>query len=176
MIATARIAGIMAAKKTHELIPLCHPLALTKISVDIEPDAALPGLRVTAIAKLDGKTGVEMEALTAVSVACLTIYDMAKAVDRGMASPTSGWRRRPAGARATGRAPAAMSLLPVDEAVMQLLAGVDPARGEKCRSCRCGRARARGGRRGAADPAALPRFRHGRLRRARRRCDRPGHG
>ena len=84
VIATARIAGIMAAKRTHELIPLCHPLALTKIAVDIEPDAGLPGLRVTAFAKLDGKTGVEMEALTAVSVACLTIYDMAKAVDRGM--------------------------------------------------------------------------------------------
>ncbi len=84
VIATARIAGIMAAKRTHDLIPLCHPLALTKISVDIEPDTALPGLRVSAFAKLDGKTGVEMEALTAVSVACLTIYDMAKAVDRGM--------------------------------------------------------------------------------------------
>jgi cyclic pyranopterin phosphate synthase len=84
VIATARIAGIMAAKKTAELIPLCHPLALSKVSVDIEPDTALPGLRVTAFAKLDGKTGVEMEALTAVSVACLTIYDMAKAVDRGM--------------------------------------------------------------------------------------------
>ena len=84
VIATARIAGIMAAKKTHDLIPLCHPLALSKISVDIEPDAALPGLRVTASARLEGKTGVEMEALTAVSVACLTIYDMVKAVERGM--------------------------------------------------------------------------------------------
>jgi len=80
----ARIAGIMAAKKTHELIPLCHPLALSKVSVDIAPDQALPGLRVTAEASLTGKTGVEMEALTAVSVACLTIYDMLKAVDRGM--------------------------------------------------------------------------------------------
>ena len=84
VVATARIAGIMAAKKTHDLIPLCHPLALEKIAVDIEPDASLPGLRVTATASLTGKTGVEMEALTAVSVACLTIYDMAKAVDRGM--------------------------------------------------------------------------------------------
>ena len=84
VIGTARIAGIMAAKRTHELIPLCHPLALSKISVEIEPDAALPGLRVTAFAKLDGKTGVEMEALTAVSIACLTIYDMAKAADRSM--------------------------------------------------------------------------------------------
>ncbi len=80
----ARIAGIMAAKKTHELIPLCHPLALSQVSVDIAPDAALPGLRVTATASLTGKTGVEMEALTAVAVACLTIYDMLKAVDRGM--------------------------------------------------------------------------------------------
>ena len=84
VIATARIAGIMAAKRTHELIPLCHPLALEKISVDIEADRSLPGLRVTASASLLGKTGVEMEALTAVSVACLTIYDMAKAADRGM--------------------------------------------------------------------------------------------
>jgi cyclic pyranopterin monophosphate synthase len=85
VLGTARIAGIMAAKRTHELIPLCHPLLLTKISVDIEPDAKLPGLKVTALARVTGKTGVEMEALTAVSVACLTIYDMAKAVDRGMA-------------------------------------------------------------------------------------------
>jgi cyclic pyranopterin phosphate synthase len=84
VIATARVAGIMAAKKTSDLIPLCHPLALNKVSVEIEPDPNLPGLRVNATAKVDGKTGVEMEALTAVSVACLTIYDMAKAVDRSM--------------------------------------------------------------------------------------------
>jgi cyclic pyranopterin phosphate synthase len=84
VIGTARIAGIMAAKRTHELIPLCHPLLLTKVSVDIKPDEALPGLRVTATAHVTGKTGDEMEALTAVSVACLTIYDMAKAIDRGM--------------------------------------------------------------------------------------------
>ena len=84
VIGTARIAGIMAAKRTHELIPLCHPLLLTKVSVDIRPDNALPGLRVTATARVTGKTGVEMEALTAASVACLTIYDMAKAIDRGM--------------------------------------------------------------------------------------------
>jgi len=84
VIGTARLAGIMAAKKTSDLIPLCHPLMLTKVSVEIEDDAALPGLRVTATAKLSGKTGVEMEALTAVSVACLTIYDMAKAADKGM--------------------------------------------------------------------------------------------
>jgi len=84
VLGTARIAGIMAAKKTHELIPLCHPLLLTKVAVDIEPDRSLPGLRVRALARVTGKTGVEMEALTAASVACLTIYDMAKAVDRGM--------------------------------------------------------------------------------------------
>jgi cyclic pyranopterin phosphate synthase len=84
VIATARIAGIMAAKKTHELIPLCHPIMLAKVTVDIEADEALPGLRVRAMTKVADRTGVEMEALTAVSVACLTIYDMAKAVDRGM--------------------------------------------------------------------------------------------
>jgi cyclic pyranopterin phosphate synthase len=84
VIGTARLAGIMAAKKTSDLIPLCHPLMLTKVSVDIAEDDSLPGLSVTATAKLTGKTGVEMEALTAVSVACLTIYDMAKAADRGM--------------------------------------------------------------------------------------------
>lgn len=84
VIGTARIAGIMAAKKTHDLIPLCHPLLLSKITVDIEADEALPGLRVSATIKLVGKTGVEMEALTAVSVACLTIYDMAKAADKAM--------------------------------------------------------------------------------------------
>jgi len=84
VLGAARIAGIMAAKKTHELIPLCHPLALTKVEVEIEPDKALPGLVVRATAKLSGKTGVEMEALTAVSVACLTIYDMVKAAERGM--------------------------------------------------------------------------------------------
>ncbi|KSV69657.1 molybdenum cofactor biosynthesis protein MoaC [Sinorhizobium sp. GW3] len=84
VIGTARLAGIMAAKQTANLIPLCHPLMLTKVSVDITPDPTLPGLRVEALAKLTGRTGVEMEALTAVSVACLTIYDMAKAADREM--------------------------------------------------------------------------------------------
>ncbi|MDN2564693.1 cyclic pyranopterin monophosphate synthase MoaC [Aquibium sp. A9E412] len=84
VIATARIAGIMAAKRTHELIPLCHPLMLSKVAVDIAPDPALPGLRVSATAELTGRTGVEMEALTAASVACLTIYDMAKALEKGM--------------------------------------------------------------------------------------------
>ena len=84
VIGTARLAGIMAAKQTANLIPLCHPLLISKVTVDIEEDAALPGLRVTATVKLTGRTGVEMEALTAVSVACLTIYVMAKAADKGM--------------------------------------------------------------------------------------------
>ncbi len=84
VIGTARLAGIMAAKQTANLIPLCHPLMLTKVAVDITEDDTLPGLRVQATVKLTGKTGVEMEALTAVSVACLTIYDMAKAADKGM--------------------------------------------------------------------------------------------
>jgi cyclic pyranopterin phosphate synthase len=84
VIGTARLAGIMAAKKTSDLIPLCHPLMLSKVTVEISEAPDLPGLRVEATAKLTGKTGVEMEALTAVSVACLTVYDMAKAVDRAM--------------------------------------------------------------------------------------------
>src|SRR5688572_16626379 len=84
VLGAARLAGIMAAKRTHELIPLCHPLALTKVEVDITPDKKLPGMIVRATCKLKGQTGVEMEALTAVSVACLTIYDMVKAVERGM--------------------------------------------------------------------------------------------
>jgi cyclic pyranopterin phosphate synthase len=84
VLATARIAGIMAAKRTHELIPLCHPLALSKVAVDLAPSSAPPGIAVVATVKVTGPTGVEMEALTAVSVACLTIYDMLKAADRGM--------------------------------------------------------------------------------------------
>jgi cyclic pyranopterin phosphate synthase len=84
VIATARLAGIMAAKRTHELIPLCHPLMISKITVDFEVDEAAYAIDVTATVKVEGKTGVEMEALTAVSVACLTVYDMVKAVDRGI--------------------------------------------------------------------------------------------
>ena len=84
VLATARIAGIMAAKKTHELIPLCHPLAITKATVDFELSHAPPGVHITAEVRVSGQTGVEMEALTAVSVACLTIYDMLKAADKGM--------------------------------------------------------------------------------------------
>ncbi|MGB3867560.1 MAG: cyclic pyranopterin monophosphate synthase MoaC [Xanthobacteraceae bacterium] len=84
VLATARIAGIMAAKRTSDLIPLCHPLALSKVTLDITPDAALPGCRIRATVKVTGPTGVEMEALTAVSVAALTVYDMVKAVERGV--------------------------------------------------------------------------------------------
>jgi cyclic pyranopterin monophosphate synthase len=84
VLATARIAGIMGAKKTADLIPLCHPLALSKVTVDFTPDRENARLRVEATVKVDGKTGVEMEALTAVTVACLTLYDMCKAADRAM--------------------------------------------------------------------------------------------
>ncbi len=84
VLGTARLAGIMASKRTHELIPLCHPLLLTKVRVDCVIDEALPGVRITAEVRVAGQTGVEMEALTAVAVACLTVYDMVKAADRGM--------------------------------------------------------------------------------------------
>ena len=84
VLATARIAGIMAAKKTHELIPLCHPLLITKVSVDFVADEKTSSIEVTSTVRVEGKTGVEMEALTACSVACLTLYDMCKAMDRGM--------------------------------------------------------------------------------------------
>jgi cyclic pyranopterin phosphate synthase len=84
VLGVARIAGIMAAKRTHELIPLCHPLAISQTTLELTPDPRLPGIVVRATVKVTGKTGVEMEALTAVSVACLTIYDMAKAIERGM--------------------------------------------------------------------------------------------
>lgn len=84
VLATARIAGIMAAKKTSDLIPLCHPIGLTKVSIDLELSEELPGVHVSATAKVSGQTGVEMEALTACSIACLTIYDMVKAADRAM--------------------------------------------------------------------------------------------
>lgn len=84
VLGVARLAGIMAAKKTADLIPLCHPLPITRVALDLTPDASLPGIRVAATVKTGGQTGVEMEALTAVSVACLTIYDMVKAVEKGM--------------------------------------------------------------------------------------------
>lgn len=84
VLGAARLAGIMAAKRTHGLIPLCHPLPLTKVEIDINPEHSLPGFLVQATVKVTAKTGVEMEALTAVSIACLTIYDMVKAAERGM--------------------------------------------------------------------------------------------
>ncbi len=84
VLAVARLAGIMGAKKTAELIPLCHPLPITKVALDLEPDADLPGIRISATVKTTGQTGVEMEALTAVSTAALTVYDMVKAVDKAM--------------------------------------------------------------------------------------------
>ena len=105
VVGAARIAGIMAAKKTSDLIPLCHPLALTKIAVDIVPDPALPGFRVKATARVTGQTGVEMEALTAVSVACLTLYDMLKAVDRGMCIEGTRLRHKSGGASGDWTAP-----------------------------------------------------------------------
>jgi cyclic pyranopterin phosphate synthase len=105
VLGTARLAGIMAAKRTSDLIPLCHPLALSEVTLDILPDRKLPGCIIRATVKVNGSTGVEMEALTAVSVACLTIYDMIKAVERGvriegihLAEKKGGasghWRRR----------------------------------------------------------------------------------
>ena len=84
VIGVARLAGIMGAKRTAELVPLCHPLPITKVSLDLAADEALPGIRVRATVKTGGQTGVEMEALTAVSVACLTLYDMLKAVQKDM--------------------------------------------------------------------------------------------
>lgn len=84
VLSVARLAGIMAAKKTADLIPLCHPLPVTKVAVELTPDPALPGIRVEATVKTSGQTGVEMEALTAVSVAALTVYDMVKAVEKSM--------------------------------------------------------------------------------------------
>ncbi|MFG6561354.1 cyclic pyranopterin monophosphate synthase MoaC [Sulfitobacter sp. 1A15299] len=84
VLGVARLAGIMAAKRTADLIPLCHPLPITKVSVDLTPDPALPGIRILATVKTTGQTGVEMEALTAASVTALTVYDMAKAVDKAM--------------------------------------------------------------------------------------------
>jgi len=84
VLGIARLAGIMAAKKTADLIPLCHPLPITKVTVDLTPDEALPGVRITATVKTSGQTGVEMEALTAASAAALTVYDMVKAVQKDM--------------------------------------------------------------------------------------------
>ena len=105
VLGTARLAGIMASKRTHELIPLCHPLLVSKVKVECALDDGLPGVRVTAEVKVSGQTGVEMEALTAVSVACLTVYDMVKAVDRGMRIEGIRLRLKSGGRSGTYEAP-----------------------------------------------------------------------
>lgn len=105
VLGTARIAGIMGAKRTSELVPLCHPLPIASVSVDLTPDPAVPGVRVRARVKTTGQTGVEMEALTAVSVACLTLYDMVKAVDRGMQITDIRLEEKSGGASGDYRAP-----------------------------------------------------------------------
>ena len=105
VLGTARLAGIMASKRTHELIPLCHPLLISKVKVDCTLDDSLPGVRVSAEVKVSGQTGVEMEALTAVSVACLTIYDMVKAADKGMRIEGVRLRRKTGGRSGDFEAP-----------------------------------------------------------------------
>jgi cyclic pyranopterin monophosphate synthase len=105
VLGTARLAGIMASKRTHELIPLCHPLLISKIKVDCTLDDSLPGVRVSAEVKVSGQTGVEMEALTAVSIACLTIYDMVKAADKAMRIESIRLRRKSGGRSGDFEAP-----------------------------------------------------------------------
>ena len=105
VLGVARLAGIMGAKKTADLIPLCHPLPVTKVAVDLTPDEALPGIRVTATVKTTGPTGVEMEALTAVSTACLTLYDMVKAAEKGMVIEGIRLIRKEGGKSGTYEAP-----------------------------------------------------------------------
>ena len=191
VLATARIAGIMAAKKTHELIPLCHPLAITKATVDFELQQTPPGIRVTATVKVGGQTGVEMEALTAVSVACLTIYDMLKAAEKGMriegvrlvekTGGKSGDYRAGRGADARPMSTAApQGALTVEQALAAVLEGVAPVADTSRRVdlfAAAGRVLARAARRDAdatavrrpppwtAMPCARPMS-----RRCRRRC------
>jgi cyclic pyranopterin phosphate synthase len=105
VLGTARLAGIMASKRTHELIPLCHPLLISKVKVDCSLDDSLPGVRVSAEVKVSGQTGVEMEALTAVSIACLTIYDMVKAADKAMRIENVRLRRKSGGRSGDFEAP-----------------------------------------------------------------------
>ena len=126
VLATARIAGIMAAKKTHELIPLCHPLLITKVSVDFVADEKTSSIEVSATVRVEGKTGVEMEALTACSIAALTLYDMCKAVDRGMKITDLRLTEKSGGKSGTLYGGIAMALLPVEEARARILAGVKP--------------------------------------------------
>jgi cyclic pyranopterin phosphate synthase len=105
VLGTARVAGIMASKRTHELIPLCHPLLISKVKVDCILDDGLPGVRVSAEVKVSGQTGVEMEALTAVAIACLTIYDMVKAADKAMRIENIRLRRKSGGRSGDFEAP-----------------------------------------------------------------------
>ncbi len=112
VLATARIAGIMAAKRCHELIPLCHPLAITKATVDLAPETNPPGIRVRAEVKVSGQTGVEMEALAAVSVACLTVYDMLKAAEKGMTIGPIRLLEKVGGKSGTYRAAASSKVTP----------------------------------------------------------------
>ena len=172
MLATARIAGIMAAKRTHELIPLCHPLPLTQVTVAFRAVARSAGhLRSRPTVKVEAKTGVEMEALTAVSVACLTIYDMCKAADRAMT--IAGIRLVEKTGGRSGTFQALMALLSVTDALARVPGRACPARG-RARGARGGaRPRARRGPCGAAHPAALRCLRHGRLCGARGRCGAP---
>ena len=175
VLGAARIAGIMAAKRTHELIPLCHPLLLTKVAVDIEPDAAMPGLRVRAQVKTRGQTGVEMEALTAVSIACLTIYDMAKAADRGMriegvrlleksGGKSGDWRA------AEERVMSGDGMISVAEALARVLASAPKPVGRESVAIEAALGRTLGQRSSRpAHPAAFRQFGDGRLCAARRR-------
>ncbi|MDO5656940.1 MAG: cyclic pyranopterin monophosphate synthase MoaC [Paracoccus sp. (in: a-proteobacteria)] len=105
VLGVARLAGIMAAKRTADLIPLCHPLPLSKVALELVADEALPGLRITATVRTTGPTGVEMEALTAVSVACLTVYDMLKAAEKGMRIEGIRLRQKTGGKSGDYRAP-----------------------------------------------------------------------
>jgi cyclic pyranopterin phosphate synthase len=105
VLGIARIAGIMGAKKTSDLIPLCHPLPITKVALDLAPDPSLPGVRITATVKTSGQTGVEMEALTAVTIAALTIYDMLKAAEKGMRIEAVRLRSKTGGKSGTWEAP-----------------------------------------------------------------------
>ncbi|MCB1357746.1 MAG: cyclic pyranopterin monophosphate synthase MoaC [Maritimibacter sp.] len=105
VLGVARLAGIMGAKKTSELIPLCHPLPITKVALDLVPDPDLPGVRITATVKTSGQTGVEMEALTAVTTAALTVYDMLKAAEKGMRIEGIGLRSKSGGKSGDWQAP-----------------------------------------------------------------------
>ena len=172
VLGAARLAGIMAAKRTHGLIPLCHPLPITKVEIDINPEHSLPGFLVQATVKVTGQTGVEMEALTAVSIACLTIYDMVKAVERGMR--IEGIRLLRKERRQVRRLPRRRTRPDGVDAGRRSAAARAGRRARRCRRRPCalddalGRVLTRG-RRGAAHAAAGGGLGHGRLCGARRR-------